>query len=165
MFSDFIDICKGVVKRIFDKITFVHDIYVDPKRVRLSLGIKITGVFSAIVEIKIKNDISLVNFFLNGTKYKLYLASNKLTTSLKATLIFIKALITGNKTLQEEFKDISLSKKEYKSMKNRLKKIKYLKKHPKINLNKQTQPKGMLVIKLGKRKEEEKTYFDPSLAW
>lgn len=157
--GDIFDICKEVAKKVFGSVSIVNDLHIDKKAVKLSAGIKISSIFSAIVDIKIDDDISIITFYLNNKKHKLYLASNKMLLSFRTALIFIKSIITGDKDLQKQFNALSISKKQYKEMKKRAKNIK---RKIKSSVKKE---KGALVIRLGKRKKEVEEYFDPALNW
>lgn len=146
----------GLIGDILGKFTIVHDCYVRKNRVRLALGVKLKGLFSAIVSLKIKNDISIITFNLNKRKYRLYLSCNKVLTAIKSTLVFMKAIITKDKKTLSGFGAISISKKEYKAMKRKTN-------HIKRDIKQEVRKSGPLVITLGK--VDDDYWFDPYYAF
>lgn len=149
-------IAMDLVRDVFGKFTIVHDFYVRKNRVKMAFGIKLKSLFSAIVSLKIKNDISIITFNLNKRKYRLYLSCNKVLTAIKSTLVFMKAIISKDKKALSGFGAISISKKEYKAMKKKTN-------HIKRELKKETRRSGPLVITLGK--VDDDYWFDPYYAF
>lgn len=147
------EVIFDLVKSTFSKLSFVHDFYFHKKELGASIGFRIKNLVSAILSIKIKNDISVITFNLNNKKYRLYLACNKIITAIKSALVFIRAIITKDKSTIKELGAISISKKEYKKMKENAKNIKK-------KLENEVRHTGPLVIKLGNVNDKE--YFNPA---
>jgi hypothetical protein len=72
-----------------------------------------------IIGIKVKNHISIVTLNLAGYKYHLYIATGKILSAIKASLLYVKAKLFGDKAEMKRLRKITLTKKEYKKIKSR----------------------------------------------
>ena len=64
------DFIIEIVRQIFGKFALVHDIKIKKDYTRVTFGVRISRVFSAVMSIKMKESISIIVFSLNGKKYK-----------------------------------------------------------------------------------------------
>lgn len=154
------NVIEDLVMDLFRKSTIVHEFYVHKNDMKLCFGIKLKKVFSAIITVKSREKVTTVTFNLNGYKYKLYLATGKLLTAIRVTLLYIKGKVTKDGKLLRSINAITLNRKEYKQMKLNKKK---LMKAMEEESDKKRKTAGPLVIKLGYRGESEK--FEEAAAW
>lgn len=154
------NVIEDLVMDLFRKSTIVHEFYVHKNDMKLCFGIKLKKVFSAIITVKSREKVTTVTFNLNGYKYKLYLATGKLLTAIRVTLLYIKGKVTKDGKLLRSINAITLNRKEYKQMKLNKKK---LMKAMEEESEKKRKTAGPLVIKLGYRGESEK--FEEAAAW
>lgn len=154
------NVIEDLVMDLFRKSTVVHEFYVHKNDMKLCFGIKLKKVFSAIITVKSREKVTTVIFNLNGYKYKLYLATGKLLTAIRVTLLYIKGKVTKDGKLLRSINAITLNRKEYKQMKLNKKK---LMKAMEEESDKKRKKAGPLVIKLGYRGESEK--FEEAAAW
>ena len=154
------NVIEDLVMDLFRKSTIVHEFYVHKNDMKLCFGIKLKKVFSAIITVKSREKVTTVTFNLNGYKYKLYLATGKLLTAIRVTLLYIKGKVTKDGKLLRSINAITLNHKEYKQMKlNKKKLLKAMEEES----DKKRKKAGPLVIKLGYRGESEK--FEEAAAW
>lgn len=156
------NLIEDMVLDLFRKSTIVHEFYVHKNDMKLCFGIKLKKVFSAIVTVKSREKVTTVTFNLNGYKYKLYLATGKILTAIRVTLLYIKGRITKDGKLLRELNAVTLNRKEYKQMKLNKKKLLHAMEEE-SNKKKKSKVAGPLVIKLGYRGESEK--FEEAAAW
>ena len=148
--------------KMFKKSTFVHEFYVHKNNLKICFGIKIKHLFSAIVTVKSQEKVTIITFNLNGYKYKLYLATGRILTAIRVSLLYIKGRVTKDAKLLRELNAVTLKKREYKEMKLNKKKIMRAIK-AKAEINKKAKIKddngldaGPLVIKFGRVGEDPK---------
>lgn len=148
--------------KMFKKSTFVHEFYVHKNNLKICFGIKIKHLFSAIVTVKSQEKVTVITFNLNGYKYKLYLATGRILTAIRVSLLYIKGRVTKDAKLLRELNAVTLKKREYKEMKLNKKKIMRAIK-AKAEINKKAKIKddngldaGPLVIKFGRVGEDPK---------
>jgi len=148
--------------KMFKKSTFVHEFYVHKNNLKICFGIKIKRLFSAIVTVKSQEKVTVITFNLNGYKYKLYLATGRILTAIRVSLLYIKGRVTKDAKLLRELNAVTLKKREYKEMKLNKKKIMRAIK-AKAEINKKAKIKddngldaGPLVIKFGRVGEDPK---------
>lgn len=148
--------------KMFKKSTFVHEFYVHKNNLKICFGIKIKRLFSAIVTVKSQEKVTVITFNLNGYKYKLYLATGRILTAIRVSLLYIKGRVTKDAGLLRELNAVTLKKREYKEMKLNKKKIMRAIK-AKAEINKKAKNKddngldaGPLVIKFGRVGEDPK---------
>lgn len=147
-----------IAQKIFRKSTFVHEFYAHKNNLHICFGIKIKNLFSAIVTVKSREKITTIVFNLNGYKYKLYLATGRIMTAIRVSLLYIKGKLTKDAKLLRKLNAVTLNKKEYKRLKLNKKKIMKAM-DTKIKLNKKPVAKdelatGPLVIKFGHKGED-----------
>ena len=149
--------------KVFRKSTFIHEFYVHKNNLKVCFGIKIKHLFSAIVTVKSQEKVTIITFNLNGYKYRLYLATGRILTAIRVSLLYIKGKVTKDAKLLRDLNAITLKKREYKQMKlNKKKILKAI--EAKTELNKKAKkPKddnglatGPLVIKFGHVGEDPK---------
>ncbi len=154
MSSSFKELISSIVVDIFKRTSIIHEFFVHKNRLRACFGIKVKDLFSAIVSIKSKEKITIITFNLNGRKYRMYLATGRIMTAIKAAMMYIKGKITGNHKIMKELDAITIKKKEYKRMKlNKKKLLHAINNKVEDNEKKGKEPddlsNGMLVINLG----------------
>ena len=153
------DFIIEIVRQIFGKFALVHDIKIKKDYTRVTFGVRISRVFSAVMSIKMKESISIIVFSLNGKKYKMYLASSKFVNAIKAGCQYVKCLITRDKEGLDLLKPIRISKKEYQQMKkNKLNITRAFKKGVK-----KKNIKGPLIVSCGY--DDEDKYFQHQYAY
>ena len=153
------DFVIEIIRQIFGKFALVHDIKIKKDSTRVSFGVRISRVFSAVMDIKLKDEISIIVFSLNGKKYKMYLASSKFMNAVKAGCQYVKCLITRDKEGLDLLKPIRISKKEYHEMKkNKLNITKAFKKGVK-----KKRIRGPLVVSCGY--DDSDQYFQRQFAY
>lgn len=163
MNSTFMEMVTELAVNLFKKTTFVHEFYVHKNRLKACFGIKIKKLFSAIVTVKSKEKVTIVTFNVNGCKYRLYLATGKLLTAIRVTLLYIKARVTKDTKLMKRINAVTLNHKEYKAMQlNKKQIVKSIEKRADANEAKGKKPDGPLVIKLGRTGPSPK--FDKAAA-
>ena len=148
--STLMEMVSDVAVSLFKKATFVHEFYVHKSRMKACFGIKIKRLFSAIVSLKSREKVTIVTFNVNGSKYRLYLATGKIMTAIKTTLLYIKAKITKDSKLMKDINAVTLKRKEYKAMQlNKKKIIQAMEEKADRPKSKGKKDDGPLVIKLG----------------
>ena len=143
---------------VFKKSTVVHEFYVHKNNLKICFGLKLKKMFSAIITVKSREKVTTVTFNLNGYKYRLYLATGRILTAIRVTMLYIKGKITKDGKLLRRLNAITLNKKEYKKMKlNKKKMLKTMNAEAdKIRKGNKKAHNGPLVIKLGYRGECQK---------
>ena len=148
--SAFMDVVTDMAVSLFKKTTWVHEFYVHKNRLKACFGIKIKKLFSAIVSIKSREKVTIVTFNVNGSKYRLYLATGKIMTAIRVTLLYIKARITKDSKLMKDIHAVTLKHSEYKAMKlNKKKIVRAIEDRAEQRRSKGKKDDGPLVIKLG----------------
>lgn len=151
-------VISDIALKVFKKTTFIHEFYTHKNNMHICFGIKIKNLFSAIVKVKSREKITIITFNLNGYKYKLYLATGKILTAVRMTMLYIKGKLTKDAKLLRKLNAVTLNKKEYKRMKLNKKKI-INAMDTKIKMHKKPVPDdelatGPLVIKFGRTGED-----------
>ena len=148
-------VVEEIAMKLFKKTTLVHEFYVHKNNLKICFGVKIKKLFSAIVTIKSREKVTIVTFNLNGYKYRLYLATGKMLTAIRTTLLYIKGKVTKDAKIMRQLNAVTLKRKEYKQMKlNKKRIIKAMEKQVDAK-EKKRQPaeekvaSGPLVIKFG----------------
>jgi len=168
--SGIMEAITGIAVKLFSKTTLVHELYVHKNNLKVCFGVKVKKLFSAIVTVKSQEKVTIVTLNLNGYKYRVYLATGKILTAIRMTLLYIKGKLTKDARLLRKLNAITINKKEYKQMKlNKKKIVKAIKDKAKSVKNKPDTKKepakpvvGPLIIKLGYEGESPK--FDEAKA-
>jgi len=161
------DVILKLVKQVLGKMSLVHQCSIKKKRVKLAIGARFKKILTVIIGIKVKNRISIVTLNLAGYKYRLYIATGKVLSAIKASLLYVKAKLFGDKAEMRRLRKITLTKKEYKKIKSRkeemlgfrsaIKSKKKRKKGP-IGLVGKKKGKGPLEIQLGYKGGTKRAY-------
>jgi len=162
------DVILKLVKQVLGKMSLVHQCSIKKKKVKLAIGARFKKLLTVIIGIKVKNHISIVTLNLAGYKYHLYIATGKVLSAIKASLLYVKAKLFGDKAEMKRLRKITLTKKEYKKIKSRKDemlggfrsaiKTKKKKRKGSIGLIGKKKGKGPLEIQLGYRGGEDKAY-------
>ena len=162
-------VVEDIAIKLFKKTTVVHELYVHKNNLKVCFGIKIKHLFSAIITVKSQEKVTIVTFNLNGYKYKLYLATGKMLTAIRTTLLYIKGKVTKDAKIMRQLNAVTLKRKEYKKMKLNKKRILKAMKKQADEAEKKRKPAteekvatGPLVIKFGHVGENSK--FDDTAA-
>ena len=163
-----------LAKSILGKFIIIHQFHIHGDDVKISLGVKLASLFSIIMTIRIKDNISMVSFNINQKKYKMYFITGKILSAIKFGCVFLKSIVTKDDISIEKLGPVAISKKEYKEIKankkEMLRKAKERKKRKleakllakkKEKLKKENEVeknnnRGPLIIKCGHKNEDYK---------
>lgn len=141
-----------LAKSILGKFIIIHDFYIHGKDVKISLGVKLAGLFSIIMTVRIKDNISMVSFNINQKKYKMYFTTGKILSAIKFGCVFLKSIVTKDDDSIEKLGPVAITKKEYKAIKENKKEM--------LREAKERKKRKAKERLLAKKKKEEKAKND-----